>query len=327
MPQHRALSPLLGLVTLLAACAAAPLRAPDGLLFWRVSRVDGAGGSAHLLGSMHLAQEALILDPAIERALADADAIALEVAPAELEPKPLLELVISLGQLPAGQSLSQLVSADTLRLLDQRVAKSDVPLAVWQRWEPWLVTMMLANEELASAGFTPEAGVEPQLTARGATKQKPTRGLETAREQIERFDTLPLATQELLLRETLASRKQRQSEETLENAWRRGDLAALERAIFSTPTGEHAVPFFEAIYFARNRSFAQDVAQLVDAGGRWFVTLGAGHMVGEQGVPQLLAARGYRVERVPKTAGASAAQAAAAAIAPASATPEPEPRE
>jgi uncharacterized protein YbaP (TraB family) len=164
--------------------------------------------------------------------------------------------------------------------------------------------MMLANDDLASAGFKSEAGVEPQLAARGATKQKPTRGLETAREQIERFDTLPLATQELLLRETLESEKHSESEETLEDAWRRGDLAALERTIFSTPTGEHAAPFFEAIYFARNRGFAREIAALIDAGGRWFVTLGAGHVVGEQGVPRLLAVQGYRVERVPKTASA-----------------------
>jgi hypothetical protein len=159
---------------------------------------------------------------------------------------------------------------------------------------------MLANEELASAGLRPEAGVEPHVSERAAKQRKPTRGLETAREQIARFDSLPLATQELLLRDTLRE-PPRRAGDSLEAAWRRGDLAALAREIFARPKGKHAAPFFEAIYFARNRDFADEIAQLVDAGERWFVTLGAGHVVGPRGIPRLLEARGYRVERVPKS--------------------------
>jgi uncharacterized protein len=309
VPKCRALSLLLlGLAAQLAACATTPrVREPELLVFWRISRADGAGGSAHLLGSMHVAKQALPLDPAIESALADADAIALEVAPAELAPKAMLDLVISLGKLPAGQSLAQLVSADTMRRLEKRVASSEVPLSIWAQWDPWLVTMMLANDQLAAAGFSPEAGVEPQLGARAAHAQKPTRGLETAREQIERFDTLPLATQELLLRDALIGKKAWREGDTLEDAWRRGDLEALARLIFASPRGKGAAAFFEAIYFARNRGFAEDIARLIEAGGRWFVALGAGHMVGGEGIPQLLAARGYRVERVPKTVVTAAA--------------------
>jgi len=309
VPKRRALSLLLlGLAAQVAACATMPrVREPELLVFWRVSRADGSGGSAHLLGSMHVAKQALALDPAIETALADADAIALEVAPAELDPKAMVDLVVSLGQLPPGESLAQLVSANTMRRLEKRVAGSQVPLSIWTRWEPWLVTMMLANDQLATEGFSAAAGVEPHIGARAAEAQKPTRGLETAREQIERFDTLPLATQELLLRDALIEKKHWREHDTLESAWRRGDLEALARQVFASPRGKGAAAFFEAIYFARNRAFADDIARLIDAGGRWFVALGAGHMVGDEGIPQLLAARGYRVERVPKTVVSTAA--------------------
>jgi uncharacterized protein YbaP (TraB family) len=320
MSRRRPFSLLLLLTSVqLAACATTPpAREPEMLVFWHVSRADGARGSAHLLGSMHLTREQIALDPAIERALSEADAIALEVAPQDLAPEALLELVVSLGQLPPGQSLAQLVGARTLKRLERRVAASAVPFATWLRWEPWLVTMMLANDQLATAGFRPEAGVEPQLGARAEREQKPVRGLETAREQIERFDSLPLATQELLLRDTLDSEKQRHSDDTVERAWRRGDLEALAHVLFSSPTGEHAPAFFEAIYFDRNRDFAEDVAELIESGGRWFVALGAGHMLGELGVPQLLAARGYRVERVPRTPGAAPVPVSA----PSDATPQ-----
>jgi hypothetical protein len=307
VPRSRALRLLTLLVAAsLAGCAmlSAP-PAPQLLPFWRISREDGVGGSAHLLGSMHVAKSALALDPAIESALAEADEIALEVAPSELEPGKLLELVVALGQLPPGQSLAQLVSARTMRRLARRVAASGTPLAVWERWEPWLVSLMLANDELEGAGFSVESGIEPVVGATATRAGKPTRGLETAREQIERFDALPLETQELLLSDSLDPRRSR-SEDSLEAAWRNGDLGALAREIFESPKGPAAAPYFESIYFARNRSFADDIAQLVDTGGRWFVAIGAGHMVGADGIPQLLAARGYRVERIAKTPASAA---------------------
>jgi hypothetical protein len=321
----RALSLLLVLLAVpLAACATRPAaRAPEQLVFWHIARADGAGGSAHLLGSMHVAREALPLDPAVEHALAEADEIALEVAPEELHSKELLELVFSLGQLPEHQSLAQLVGRRTLRRLERRVAPSGVPFATWLRWEPWLVTLMLANDQLATAGFRAEAGIEPLVGARAEAQRKRVRGLETAREQIERFDGLPLATQELLLRDALRGRTSRRSEDELESAWRRGDLEVLAREVFATPKGRDAAPFFESIYFARNRDFADDIARLVDAGGRWFVTLGAGHVVGKQGIPALLAARGYLVERVAKTMPPSSAPVAPAG-APSPATPSPQ---
>jgi hypothetical protein len=89
--------------------------------------------------------------------------------------------------------------------------------------------------------------------------------------------------------------------DTLGLAWLRGDLEAMAHAIFASPTGPDAAPYFDAIYHERNRAFADGIATLIESGGRWFVAIGAGHMVGDTAVPALLAARGYQVERIPKT--------------------------
>jgi uncharacterized protein YbaP (TraB family) len=60
-------------------------------------------------------------------------------------------------------------------------------------------------------------------------------------------------------------------------------------------------PYFEGMYFRRNREMALQIGAFVDTGGRWFVAIGAAHMVGARGVPSLLSEWGYRVERIPKT--------------------------
>ena len=286
----------------LVACASIPPPRETGMLvFWRIVRADGTGGSAHLLGSMHVAKQPLSLDPAIDAALAAADELVLEVAPEELGSAAVQELIFERGRLPEGKTFAELVSPSTFKAVEKRFEKRHLPIADWLGWEPWVVSLALASDRLEHEGFSRAEGVERKLTADALNARKKTRGLETTREQIERLDALPIATQELLLRDAVIEGKRAAPVDTLEAAWLRGDLAALAREIFASPTGPDAEAFFEAVYFARNRDFADDIARLIDAGGRWFVAIGAGHMVGDQGIPQLLVARGLRVERVAKT--------------------------
>ena len=57
------------------------------------------------------------------------------------------------------------------------------------------------------------------------------------------------------------------------------------------------------MYLARNRNMARGIAGLIDQGGEWFVVIGAAHMVGTEGIPALLAKRGYLVRQIEKTVG------------------------
>ena len=49
--------------------------------------------------------------------------------------------------------------------------------------------------------------------------------------------------------------------------------------------------------FARNRRWAARIAGLLGQDGDALVVVGALHLVGERGLPELLAAQGFRVTR------------------------------
>jgi hypothetical protein len=303
MQATRTLAALLVLQAgLLGACATAP-RETGELVFWRVARADGSGGSAHLLGTLHVAQDAFAFDPAIESALATDDALVLEVAPDELAPGAVQQLIQRLGPLPEGQTLRDVVQPRTLAAVEREFATRGIALEPWLGWEPWVVALALAGDAIESEGYAREHGVERQLLTRGRPggSVQPVRGLETAELQIARLDALSAETQELLLADAVAKRRGESSLAAISDAWRRGDLRAIEREIFSKLRGRGAEEFFEAIYYARNREFAAAIERLLDEGGRWFVAVGAAHMVGDAGIPRLLEARGLRVERVPKS--------------------------
>ena len=54
--------------------------------------------------------------------------------------------------------------------------------------------------------------------------------------------------------------------------------------------------FYERLFFERNRRMVARLLELGQDGRTRFVVLGAGHMLGEEGIPALLARQGYRVE-------------------------------
>jgi len=287
------------------ACATTPPAPIDtGQLFlWEVARADGAGGVAHLLGSVHLSEQEMRFDPAVDSALAAADTLVLEIAPQDLDPNELAQLAIEKGHFQGGRTLDGVIAPETWLALQERVAEFGLPIESIRPMEPWFALLTLQMLALQRKGYDVQNGVETLLAADARETGKPTQGLETAEQQLEVFDSLPLALQERQLREFLEQSGNEDGDlAVLLDAWRKGDDARLERELFGDLERDPSLaPYYELFYFDRNDRMAHGIGERVDAGGHWFVAVGAGHVVGARGIPSLLSQHGYVVRRVPKT--------------------------
>ena len=119
--------------------------------------------------------------------------------------------------------------------------------------------------------------------------------LESHAVQFALFDGLAEDDQAVLLVES-ARDAGSATERRLAEAWLSGDLALLER---ETQAGILADPELrQALLTSRNAAWAGRIAGLLAAGRRPFVAVGTAHMLGDEGLPALLAARGYTVRRI-----------------------------
>lgn len=288
---------------LIAACSSEPeqptiVAASEGRpALWKVTAADGTGGTAWLFGTVHLLpKDADWQGPAIDRAIRASDGLVIEVTG--------LDDKYAVGSLFASMGISHSMPRLTDRIapaqrptLDKALDIASVSSATLDKMETWAAALTLSSSISNGMELSREAGVERVLQLRYATEQKPVRALETVEQQFAFFDTLPEKEQRILMSVVIDGVKESTPRfQKLLNAWMVGDVDAL---LDNSDEGLLASPRIrEALLDSRNRRWATDVGQMIDDGEKPFVAVGAGHLAGKGGVPALLSAKGYIVERV-----------------------------
>lgn len=272
----------------LAGCAPDPQPVRPAL--WQV---DGpAGERGWLFGTIHaLPRPVAWQSPAINAALADADFLVLEIAQAGNDGA-LAQTFARLGTSPGLPSLAdRLPPARRAELLGRLKAQDIVP-DDYDRLETWAAALAIAR--VLSKDSETEHGIEAAL--RAAAPRKPVRELEGGTAQLAIFDALPEADQRDLLLAVIDETADPSGGEALGTAWGKGDMATIAQ---EAQTGMMADPELRAALLVnRNRAWASRVEEMLAGRRRPFVAVGAAHMAGADGLPALLAARGYRVTRV-----------------------------
>jgi uncharacterized protein YbaP (TraB family) len=270
------------------------------LLLWQVDARGGAGGTAYVLGSIHMGPaQGLDLDPRIEEAFRGSDALVVEVDTTKLDPLDMARALLDRGALPAGETLQDRIAPETWQQLEKTLDELGVAPVTMSVFEPWVVAIHLVSLQFSAQGYDSEGGVD-QYFLDEAAGQKEIVSLETLDFQLSLFDELSPELQELLLEDALAGQAAIDSESrAMLDAWQRGDAEALEAMIFSTLRERpEFAPLYQVTYFDRNRRMADALEGMLATPRTWFVVVGAGHVVGERGIVALLAERGHGVRRL-----------------------------
>jgi hypothetical protein len=266
---------------------------------WRAQERAQGGGILYLLGSIHFETENAPQFPReIEAAHARSDELVVEV---DVSDPTGLEAGAGLaerGRLEPPTKLADVLSPPTFERLERYLDERGLPFSLVEGMKPWYVTNLLVVMELQHAGFDAAHGVDRQFIERSSGK--PIVALETADEQLDLLDRLPLRIQESMLRDALdrSPHFDRATDQLIE-AWRQGDERALQDLVFR-PLAEDAdfELFYDSIFFRRNEVMTRRLSELARDGKTRFAVLGAGHMLGSRGIPSLLCDRGFEVRRV-----------------------------
>ena len=278
------------------APAAAPAVTPavgDGPAIWVVKDDDS---TLYLFGTVHvLKPETAWRTAKIEAAFAASDNVVFEISNPD-DQAAIFPIFQQYGLSPE-TPLSSRLTPEHLASLTAAAQTIGVPVAQLEPLRPWLAAVQLALAVVTRAGYDPQMGVERVFKGRAEADGKPISGLETVDEQIRAIATLPDAVQLAMLTESLDQFDEAESlVDDLVEDWSTGDLEGVEQ-IMVEDMREESEELYQSVIVRRNIAWADKILTMLEGSGTTFIAVGAGHLVGDDSVQELLEDRGVSVAR------------------------------
>jgi uncharacterized protein len=278
----------------------------SGARFWKVEK---AGLPPNwLFGTMHLSDPRVTNLPEEAKAAFDSSKVVVlesdeildqQKAAANMMARP--ELMYFAGK----ETIADYLRPDEKKLLEEGLMKRGMPLAAVVKMKPWLLTSMVS---LPSCELSRKAQGMPfldmKLAKDGLAAGKEVKGVETLAEQMEVVASLPMSFH---VKSLIGSMKYPQYTadmmETTLQLYLQGEIGLV------FPAGTYFAPemdasdfqdmtlFEEKLITMRNHNMA-DRGEPILARGNVFMAVGALHLIGDQGLVELLRKKGYTVTAV-----------------------------
>lgn len=267
----------------------------DGAARHCLWEVHGDRNTVYLLGSVHMLSTA---DGTLPREMTDAYArsatLVMELDLNEAGVESMLGPTIEATMLPEDQSLSGTLGPALYSEFMARAEPLGIDAALAERLQPWFAAMLLEQLTLSGAGLDPSSGVDMQLAHRAQLDHKPIIALETVAEQLGYFSQLTSAQQVAFLRTTLHE-LDKEGSDTAEmvKAWQQGDVAGLERLM--REDAAQSPELYRILTTDRNRKWLPRISALLHDSQDYLVVVGALHLIGRDGLVELLRQQGRTV--------------------------------
>jgi len=284
----------IAVLTILWLGAAPSLHAEEKTLLWKVSKDSN---SVYLLGSIHyLRSENYPLKKAILDAFDNSKRLVFEIDLNAISPEAAQRTMLEKAIYRDGTALAQNIDTKTYESVAERVTQLGMDIRIFNPMKPWFAAVTLVAIKLKALGLDPRLGVDQYLAAEAKRRGKPTSGLETLEFQIGLLDQLSKQNQEAMLRETVTELDllDRNINEIVKS-WVEGDEAVLAKLLLD---GMMEFPeIHEKIIVERNRRWLPEIEKFLQQESGTMVAVGAAHLVGRNGIIEMLKTKGYSVEQ------------------------------
>src|SRR5664280_1157224 len=267
--------------------------AKDHGFLWRITK---DGRTSYLYGTIHAARsEWMFPGPTVLDAIRSSDTVALELD--VLDPDLQKRLMASIGP-----HRDEPLPAPLLSRIAQRMAAECVDAALWSKFAPEFQVASLAVMAGRRDGLDPTNAIDLVLALLARNLGKPIASLETPEGQMQ---ALQMPTQDETIEfvksglDDLESGRARPLLNHLAKVWTDGDYVEISHYAtwcdcMRTPAERDAM---KRLLDDRNPGLADGIDALHASGKTVFAAVGTLHMIGPNGLPALMAKRGYKVEQ------------------------------
>jgi uncharacterized protein len=262
-------------------------------------KIQSSRSTVYLLGSIHFLKEDVYpLNQTIESAYESSETLVVEANINDLGNLD-LKTFADRAFYKNDDQVEKHVSPETYRLIKKEGKALGVPIELLSMQKPWFLALSFQAMELVRLGYSPQHGVDYHFLARAQGKKRILE-LESLEEQLSLLSGFSDREQEQFLLytvETLSSMDRQVG--NMVQAWTSGDAQGLESILAgAVPPDASLAPILQKLFDERNVKMTSKIEGYLNSNGRYFVIVGAGHLVGNRGLVELLTSKGYVVEQL-----------------------------
>lgn len=276
-------------------------KAGNKIFLWKAS--SESGPTLYLLGTIHVFKNDYYpLPDDMENAFKKSRALLVEIDISKSDPELTKQLVNQKGVYAAGDNITNHISPETSKLLQDYCSKAGMPFANIVRLKPWVVALTITQQELQRLGYSINAGIDRHFIDEANAIGKKVIGIETEEFQLGVFTSLSEELQDKMLKLTLVDMNLLpQDAGDMMKAWLQGNESALDE-LMTKDVREHPdlAPLDEKLLYERNISMEKTLESYLKGSPSdvFLVAIGSGHLAGARSVIDILKQKGYKVEQL-----------------------------
>ena len=258
-------------------------------------KVDSESSTVYILGSIHVAdQELYPLDNAIETAFDQSQNLAVEFDIVGADQSYMTKLLMQKGAYSGGETLHDNIPKSLYKQADEILEDMGGDIFLFNTFEPWVVAMTIEELIMKEYGYTGEYGIDKHFLNMAHDEGKDIIELESAEFQITLFDELSNDLQVFLLQDIVENLPTKKELEKLYDAWEEGDSLEMEALIMEGVEDSPELQMInKKLLDERNFLMVEKIEGFLQNDETYFVVVGAGHLIGENGIINLLKGKGY----------------------------------
>jgi uncharacterized protein YbaP (TraB family) len=258
----------------------------------------GKSNVVYLLGSVHILKaENYPLPAVIDSAFTNSAVVAFETDIDAMEQPELQMKIMAKARLPDGSTLRDQLSPTVYASFTNHVNQIGLPVEMFEPLKPALAAITLAVVDLQKLGFDPDYGLDKHFFALAKKAGKQTAALETVDFQVSLLTDLSKEEGELVMQTTLKDIDRLKTDiADLLKAWQTGDADALEKLL--NEASREAPAIYKRLLTDRSANWVPKIQEWLRGDKNVIVIVGAGHLVGKDGVVELLRKSGQKVEQL-----------------------------
>lgn len=260
----------------------------DNTLLWQISG-NGLQKPSYLFGTFHLmCKDDVQFSDQLKTAVANASTVYMEL---DMDDPALMLSGMMMMTMKGGKKLTDFYSQEEYRKIEIFFKDSlSAPLSFLQTMKPFMLVALLYPKMMPCKTVS---GVEEELMKLAKAQKKEIKGLETMELQAAVFDSIPYEEQAKDLLKSIDSMElNRKNFDTMMRVYKSQRLSAIE-ALFNK--SELGIQNHEDILLTkRNLNWVEQLGTVLKK-ENVFIAVGAGHLVGKNGLITLLRKKGYKV--------------------------------